>query len=782
MSISIRAMAIFKITIFLTLFLFVLSPFQYVADSYAQQENNPEDKGIIEKFEGKEILQVNVSGNRRIEEEVITRNLSIKTGDTYSEELIRENIRLIYNLNYFDQINVRAEQKEDGLILDFVVQEKPVVIDLRISGNDDIKEERILESITVKEGRIIDINQVEESRKSILNLYSQNGFVGNSVDYEIEPKGEGTVSILYRISEGGKAYIKSVKLSGNNNVESDDIKDNLYSKPKYFLSFLTKRGLYNIEEINRDSDRVRAAYLDRGYLDVKVSQPETTYIEDLEGYEVVFRIEEGPQYEVSYLTFTGDLIADESELRDVIKTKPDQIFSTFTLQSDISALTRFYGDKGYAFANVNPDVQLDRSNNTVSVDFQFEKGKEVYVRNIDIEGNSRTRDNVIRRELSLQEQKLYSSSKFQSARREVQRLGYFEDNVEVTTSRVPDTDDQLDVNIDVEERPTGFFSVSGGFSSVETVLFAAQVQESNLFGYGKTLSLNAQIGGVTRVVSLSYRDPYFLDTKWSLDSLVFLNDREFRDFDRESYGGTIGFGRRIYRDLSANVSYRIERQNISDVDRDARLIITESRRTISSVGFGFLWDSRNNRLDPTDGIFASTNVEFAGIGGNTDFIKYTASARYWLPFWRETYFAFLGRYGLIDLKNNGDDLVVGERFFLGGPNALRGFGFRRVGPRVPTEDGDFVIIGGVQEVLFSADYIVPIVSDINLKGVVFFEAGNAFNDGERPSFQDLRTDVGFGVRWISPLGPLRLDFGFPLGSRLPGEDRFEVQFTVGSLF
>lgn len=752
-----------------------------ISDGYTQEDANF-DLDLIDNFEGREIVDIKVSGNRRIEEEVIRLNLNLNTGDIYSQNAIRKSIKSLHDLRFFEQITVEAEEVDKGLLLNFSVLEKPVVIDLRISGNDKLKDNSILEVITVKEGKIIDLNQVEESKNAILGTYSKNGFVATGVDYEIEPRGEGTVSVLYKISEGNTAYIKKVSLTGNDSIESKEIKKRLYSKTKYFLSFLTRRGLYNIEEINRDSDRIRAAYLDRGYLDVKVSEPEISYDDDLEGYEVVFRVEEGPQFKISDITFSGDLISSESELLEAVKLKPNDVFSTFSVQSDIATLTTFYGDKGYAFANVNPDVQLDRSNNTVSIDYQLEKGKEVFVRNIDITGNSRTRDKVIRRGLSLEEQKLYSSSKFQSARRQISRLGYFEDNIEVTTERVENTDDQLDVKVKVEERPTGFFSVSGGFSSVETVLFAAQVQESNLFGYGKTLTLNAQIGGVTRVVSLNYRDPNFLDSRWTFDTLLFLNDREFRDFDRESFGGVLGFGRRLYKDLSARMSYRLERQNISDVDRDSRLIITESERTISSVAFGLIWDSRNNFLDPSRGLLTRADVEYAGVGGNTDFIKYTLSSRYWLPFWNDTYFSILGRYGFIDLKNNGDDLVVGERFFLGGPNALRGFGFRRVGPRVPTEDGDFVIIGGVQEVLFSVDYIIPIISDINLKGVVFFEAGNAFNDGQNPSFDDLRTDAGFGVRWISPLGPLRLDIGFPLGNTLPGEDDFEIQFTVGSLF
>ncbi|MGH7885650.1 MAG: outer membrane protein assembly factor BamA [Thermodesulfobacteriota bacterium] len=768
---------------FLSVLLIILTAFSYVWVNFSfSQEEKVSDTISFNNLEGLKVVDIKISGNKRIEQEVIRLNLKLNSGDSYSADSVRENIKSLYNLGYFEQVTVNVEQVVGGLIVDFIVQEKPVVVDLRISGNDKLKDDKILEAITVKEGKIIDLNQIEESKNAVLAAYAKNGFVGSNVEFEIEPRGEGTVSVLYKISEGNKAFIERVNITGNKGIESKKIKKGLFSKPKNFMSFLTKRGLYNVEEVNRDSDRIRAAYLDEGYIDVKVSQPEVAYNDEIEGYEVVFKIEEGPQFKVSDIIFSGDIISDESELSSVLGLKPNNVFSTFTLQSDIAALTTFYGDKGYAFADVNPDVQLDRSNNTVSIDFQFEKGKEVFIRNIDITGNARTRDKVIRRTLSLREEKPYSSSKFQSAKRQVSRLGFFEDNVEVTTERVPETDDQLDVKINVEERPTGFFSVSGGFSSVETVLLAGQIQESNIFGYGKTLTFNAQIGGVTRVISLNYRDPHFFDSKWTFDSSIFLNDREFRDFDRLSFGGSLGVGRRIYKDLSASVSYRIERQDISDVDRDSRLIITESKRTISSIGIGLTWDSRNNLLDPTSGLLASSNVEFAGIGGNTDFIKYTASARYWLPFWNDTYFSILGLYGFIDLKNNGDDLVVGERFFLGGPNGLRGFAFRRVGPRVPTEDGDFVIIGGVQEVLFSVDYVIPIVKDINLKGVLFLEAGNAFNDGETPNVLDLRPDAGFGVRWISPLGPIRLDFGFPLGNTLPGEDSFEVQFTVGTLF
>ncbi|TFG74345.1 MAG: outer membrane protein assembly factor BamA, partial [Thermodesulfobacteriales bacterium] len=422
----------------------------------------------------------------------------------------------------------------------------------------------------------------------------------------------------------------------------------------------------------------------------------------------------------------------------------------------------------------------------VDIRFSLEKGPEVYIREINIVGNSRTRDKVIRREIPIQEDRLYNASEVQAVRPRVRRLGFFEENVEVVSQRVPGQEDKLDLEVRVEEKSTGFFSLAGGFSSIETFIFAGQIQESNLFGYGKRASLNAQIGGVTQLFFLNYTDPNLLDTDWTLDAVLFRTDRTFRDFDRSSFGASLTIGRRIWRWLVADMTYRIEKVKISDIDNNAKLILTNSDRTISSLGFGFKWDSRNNLLDPSKGNLTQTNLSFAGgpFGGNTDFIKYAISSRQWFRLWFNTVFTVRARYGIINFSNNGNDLVVGERFFLGGPNSLRGFGFRRVGPRVPTEDGNFVIIGGVQELLFSADYVFPLIPSAGLRGVIFFDMGNAFNDGEdltiNPS--DLRTDVGFGFRWISPLGPLRLEIGIPVGSKLPDENSYEIQFTVGTLF
>jgi outer membrane protein insertion porin family len=466
--------------------------------------------------------------------------------------------------------------------------------------------------------------------------------------------------------------------------------------------------------------------------------------------------------------------------------KTGKPFSRSVLAGDISKLTTFYGDKGYAFANVSPDFKVDRENLIVNISYNIEKGKEVHVRNIDIVGNTRTRDKVIRREIPIQEQQLYSATKIQQIKPRVFRLGYFEDNIEVTTNRVPGTDDQLDVNVKLKEKPTGFFSIAGGFSSVETFIFAGQIQESNLFGFGKTLSFSAQIGGLTRIGIADYQDPHFLDTQFTLEVLGFYTQRKFLDFTTNSLGTSAAFGRHLISDLSGRISYRFEHETVSNISGDAALLITESARNISSIGFGLVWDSRNNILDPSRGNISRANIEFAGgpFGGNTDFTRYTASTRFFFPLPFKTVFSVAGQYGLISLRNTGNDLIVSERFFLGGPDDLRGFPFRQVGARVPTDNGDFVVIGGTQMVVGTAEYIFPLIPQVGFKGVVFFDIGNVFNDNEKFTLNpsDLRKDFGVGIRWASPLGPLRLEVGFPIGKRLPGENRYQLQFTIGTLF
>lgn len=732
------------------------------------------------------VIKIEIKGNRRVETELIRINISSKVGEPLSAETVRKDIKSLYKLGFFEDVSAEIERTPKGLVLIYSVKEKPVVVDVRVKGNKKIKSKDITKVIEVKEGKIIELEKVKMSAAAIKKLYLDKGFVAAEVNYDIEPKGEDTVGVTFEIKEGKKAYVKELIFIGNRALSTKKIKGVLAVKPKWFLTFITSRGLYKQEELERDSERIRDLYLDNGYIDAKVSKPEIEYSEKKGGFVVTYRIEEGSQYKVGDIKLKGDLISPEGELMKLFALKTGKPFSRSLLAGDISKLTTFYGDKGYAFANVSPDFKIDKENLIVNITYNIEKAKEVHIRDIDIVGNIRTRDKVIRREIPIQEQQLYNATKIQQIKPRIFRLGYFEDNIEVTTDRVPGRDDQLNVSVKLKEKPTGFFSIAGGFSSVETFIFAGQIQESNLFGLGKTLSLSAQIGGVTRLGILDYQDPHLLDSQFTLELLGFYTQRKFLDFTTNTFGSSIAFGRHLVSDLSGRVFYRFEHETVSNVSGDAALLITESARNISSVGLGLIWDSRNNVLDPSSGNISRANIEFAGgpFGGNTDFTRYTASTRFFFPLPFRTVFSIAGQYGLINLRNTGKDLVVSERFFLGGPDDLRGFPFRQVGPRVPTDNGNFVVIGGTQEVVGTAEYIFPLIPQVGLKGVVFFDIGNVFNDNEKFSLNphDLRKDFGVGIRWLSPLGPLRLEVGFPIGKRLPGENRYQLQFTIGTLY
>jgi outer membrane protein insertion porin family len=732
------------------------------------------------------VIRIDIKGNRRVETDLIRINISSKVGEPLSAESVRRDIKNLYKLGFFEDVSAEVERTPEGLVLIYNVKEKPVVVDVRIRGNKKIKNKDLLKVIEVKEGRIIELEKVKMSAAAIKRLYLDKGFVAADVNFDIEPKGEDTVGVTFEITEGKKAYIKDVRFVGNKALSVKKIKSVLAVKPKWFLTFITSRGLYKQEELERDSERIRNLYLDNGYIDVKVSKPEVEYNEKKKGFIVTYRIEEGNQYNVGNIKLGGDLIKPEEELMKLFMLKSGKPFNRSALAGDIARLTTFYGDKGYAFANVAPDFKIDKENLKVEINFNIEKGKEVYIRDIDITGNIRTRDKIIRREIPIQEQQLFSASKIQQIKPRIFRLGYFEDNIEVTTDRVPGTDNQLDVNVKLKEKPTGFFSIAGGFSTVETFIFAGQIQESNLFGYGKGLSLSAQIGGVTRLFIANYQDPHFLDTNFTLEVLGFYTQRKFLDFNRNSWGGTVSFGRRIISDLSGRITYRFEHVDVSNVSGDATLLITEAPLNISSVGLGFTWDSRNNFLDASSGNISRTSIEFAGspFGGNTDFIKYTASTKFFFPLPLKTVFSVGAEYGVISFRNTGNNLIVSERFFLGGPDDLRGFGFLRVSPLVPTDNGNFVLIGGTQEVIGTADLVFPLFPEVGLKGVVFFDIGNVFNDNQKFTLNpnDLLKDVGAGIRWISPLGPLRIEVGFPIGHRLPETKPYAIQFTIGTLF
>jgi outer membrane protein insertion porin family len=535
---------------------------------------------------------------------------------------------------------------------------------------------------------------------------------------------------------------------------------------------------------------------------------------DAKGMRITFKIDEGKVYSFGAIQMGGELLPGAKELEDELQAQEGKTFRPSKLREDINAITEIYGNDGYAIVNVTPETTIDAEGQKVDVTYQVTRGPEVYIDRIEISGNTKTRDKVIRRELELIEQKRFSGSKLRRSQERLRRLGFFED-VNITT-RKADRDDRLDLVVDVREGSTGAFSAGAGISSGESFLFNIRLSEINLFGRGQRLVLNADFGSIRRNLSLSFTEPYFLDTEFTLGLDAFNWELQFNDFTR---GGTGGGVRVLYPftalgwndlwgvpllDTRLGLSYRVENAEISDVSRTSSAVIQAEQGTslISSLTPRIFRDTRNHPFDPTRGSLQDFSLEFAGIGGDTSFMKAESRTRWYVPLletesFGELTFSTGWTFGYGISFDDSQELPLFERYFPGGINSVRGYQVRSLGPRVPVfgqqrEDRDecdldpdycaFRIrtdeIGGSHQLIFNNEIIFPIVRSLGLKGVVFFDAGQAFSASDGMDITDLRTSTGFGVRWLSPIGPLRVEIGFPLNAQV-GDDTQTILFSFG---
>ena len=415
----------------------------------------------------------------------------------------------------------------------------------------------------------------------------------------------------------------------------------------------------------------------------------------------------------------------------------------------------------------------------------LEACRKYKVNKITISGNTRTRDKVIRREIKIKEQEDYSGTKIKKSKGFINRRNYFES---VNIKEVPSKDkpNYLDLEVEVEEKPTGYFSIQGGYSSVEALLLGVQIQENNLFGYGKSLGASVTVGTISQNFLIDYFDPYFLDTSYQFGLQLFKREYQYIDYDRARWGGVLQFGKELNTWTFARLKYRFESIKVDDLNSVATEVLQESKDKISSVTLGLTYDTRDNFMDPSKGISSSFYIQESNnyLGANLHFTEYTASfGKYYSVIPNHT-LAFTADGAFIDFRNVGDRLIVSERYYLGGPENLRGYKFARVSPRRTLSNGKFVRIGGNKYIYSAFEYLYPLALETGLKGILFIDVGETYEETETIDLNpwDMKKDIGFGFRWLSPVGPLKLDFGFPLGNRESDESKFEVQFSFGSVF
>lgn len=669
------------------------------------------------------VAEVRIRGNRRIEADAIRARISTKPGEPYNPQQVAADVREVFGLGFFRNVKVLTEETKDGRVLTFDVEENPVVRQIAISGNDNIAGDKIRDALTLTTGATLDYPLLYENVARIEGLYRSEGYYQAKVHQRVEPLPQGAVSVTFEVDEGEKLRLAEIRFEGNDAFETSDLTSRMKTEPWHFYSYVTqyldKSGTYSEPVFMQDLRGVEQKYTDAGYLQVELSEPRVDVEKD--GLVVTVAVKEGPRFSVGKIAVKGDSNADIQALQEMLSLKEGAIFNRSFLTADVDSLTRHYTDRGYYFASVSPKTDMHQSSQIVDVEFEVQRGPLYFVKEVGISGNTNTRDNVVRREVQIVEGQLYSARAIDTSKRRLKGLGYFED----VTFEPKQTDypNQLDLDVKVVEKPTGSLSFGAGYSTQDSFILTGALAESNLFGRGYAAQLSADIGGRTDRFFLSFSDPYFLGSGFSLGTTIYLTQLEYEDFEERRRGIDISVGHALSEDNTARAfaTYGFnQRQVVENVGVSAASVIFREllgdQLSTSMLGLSARIERVDDRIAPRSGYQAAGGIEYAGLGGFTNFLRAEGRGAYYLPapqwFPLPSTFMFGARAGYTAPFNSISDfdftnvfigtgcagqgqtcpinlidsdlvLPLTERYFLGGLGTfqLRGYRSRSVGPR-----------------------------------------------------------------------------------------------------
>jgi outer membrane protein insertion porin family len=729
------------------------------------------------------VADIQVEGTKALDKDVVLMRLNIQPGDIYDPKAINGEMRRIFELGYFEDIQIKVDDLPDGKRLTFVVVEKPRIQAIGVTGSDELDVDDIIAAMSTTTGSVLNLKILVEDMARVRELYRKDGYYLAKVSYELEQEeGSSQARLNIVVDEGRKLYIKEITIKGAEQLDPDDLKDEMALSERGILSWVTGSGVLKEELLERDAAALEAYYANRGFLDVKVGRPEVDFQED--GIYITFLLKEGNRYKVGTVAFKGELLETADKLEAVVEmdelARDSEYFNRSVLQDDAQALTFYYSNYGYAYAETGTLLDKNDETLTVDVDYLLKKNQKVHIRRVVLQGNDRTRDNVIRREMRLTDGSQFDGSKLKRSNERLSKLDYFE-SVEIEP--VPTGDpSEMDLKVKVKEKATGTLSGGFGYSSYGGFFVGAKLMERNLFGKGYYTAISGVFGGSTREYVVSFTNPYYNDTKLSVGGDLYLKTEELRDFDKRTLGGRARFSYPLGEYSRLYWSYRLDKYEISDVDDDAAQVIRDAKGTHwASIGSVSAKRDTTDRLyNPTSGSVNSLSLEAGGgaFGGDDNFVKPIADTSYFhpLPWGDEHIFHWRGQAGVI-FENLGSKAVpVYEKFYLGGINTVRGY--RTISPR-DKATGDY--IGGDKEFFTNFEYLFPINQEIGLVGVGFFDAGNAWKTSDW-DVGDLKKSVGTGLRWYSPMGPLRLEYAYALDKVEDQGSQHKLEFSMGQSF
>jgi len=727
------------------------------------------DEILLKTLSDQKITKVEFRGNERIETSALYNILTSTKGKLFSKKNLSSDIKSIYKMGYFRDVKAGVTDSPEGKIITFTVQEMPLISAVEITGNDDIDTDDIEEELSIEPKQLLNLEKVQSDAENIIKLYKKEGFLNAEVTHKVEESNK-TVRVIFTVKENRRIYIKKVTFEGNKAYTSDELRDMMDISEWGIFHFLTDSGLLDEEKLKQEIDKLTAFYHNNGYINARIAEPEITH--DEKWIYVKITVTEGKQFTVGAVTITGEALTTErKELLEKLKVNKKDYFDRESIVKDVDYLTEACNNEGYAYANVIPRTVPKEKEQTVDVTYNVDKGNLVYINRISIMGNTKTRDKVIRRQLAITEGDLYNRKKIKSSYMRLTQLRYFIE-IDFKTGKGP-REELMDVNIEIAEKATGMFSIGAGYSAQDKAMLMAQVSQQNLFGRGQTLNLNASLGTSSTKYELSFIEPWLFDLPlWSKFN-IWKSERDYDSYDLDTTGTGVTLGYPIWERVKGYISYEYSDQNVKNVATTASTYVKdqEGNTTSSGVTVSLSRETTNDWMFPTKGSKNKISVQHTGtlLQGDTSFTKYNASSSWFFPLPLDNVFGIRGRAGYMQ-ANEGKEIPVYERFYLGGMNSLRGL--RSVGPKDASGD----TIGGKTMANFNAEILFPLIKDAGMKGVLFFDTGNAWESGYH--LGDMRETAGIGVRWYSPIGPLRLEWGHVLDKK-EGEASSRWEFTIG---
>jgi len=785
-----------------------------------------------ELAKGQPVVRIDVIGNRRVSRDDFLAYLRERVGQPFAPENLTRDVRELWESGFFDDIQVDLDRTDSGVTLRFIVRERPNIREIAYQGNSEIEDEKLNEGVEAKVNTILSYPSLRRSVQKIRDMYAEKGYFLAEASFEVIPQKDNEVVVRFNIVEHEAVSVRHITLIGNQHISDAELREVMFTGQASILSF-GSGGPFRQDAFERDVLMINATYYDRGYLSVQVATPRVMLTPDRNGIEITLTINEGPQYKIRQLrVYERDASGREVEplggrrhLREMVRAKSGDVFNRAELAKDLQSVRTMYRDEGYANVEADPETQLDPDKQMVDIVVGIRRGPPVYFERIEVRGNTKTRDKVIRREMQIAEGELFSETKLETSKRLITALGYFE-RVDISTEE-GSAADRINVNVEVGERATGTFQIGAGFSSIENFILTAQIQQANLFGNGQSLSLQAQISSLRQLVNLRLYEPYFLDSRFSAAIDLFDQLRVYPDFAQRSQGGAITAGYPLTQPpyLQTSITYTAEVDRVSTnttttIFGTANAVSTFQRLPLknlftdgftSSIRPAVTYDTRDNRLFPTSGVYLQGSGEFASpvLGSENQFLRWRATARFYYPLGEGIVLKLNTETGIVTSPKE-EGVPIFARFFLGGILDVRGFRLRTIGPRLPLnttldpnsppiENG--ALIGGNLSYYQNLELEFPILEKVGIRGVVFTDLGNAWNlekvycnaaPGAKYGVTDpcfhgvsslvkVRTSWGFGIRWFSPLGPLRFEWGFPF-QPLPFEESNVFEFTIGNFF